>query len=142
MREVVVHLPTVSGDVVSDWLVALTKRITEVTGEETGYGLGGRYGYGENFENDVFMMHRYCWCERSDCEWCRCCNCTADEECGAGCASNLPAAPNFLHKASGASVRWYKYIGRGMEVDVANWPAVFEDCFASLAGQEVPDGGR
>jgi len=31
--------------------------------------------YGTNFENDVFMMHRYCWCEREDCPWCAGCTC-------------------------------------------------------------------
>lgn len=31
--------------------------------------------YGTNFENDVFMMHRFCWCERDDCPWCGGCTC-------------------------------------------------------------------
>lgn len=31
--------------------------------------------YGTNFENDVFMMHRYCWCEEEDCPWCEGCTC-------------------------------------------------------------------
>jgi hypothetical protein len=57
-------------------LVTLTEAICKATGEESGYGLGGRYGYGENFENSVFMMHRFCWCERTDCKWCD------DDACG------------------------------------------------------------
>jgi len=35
-------------------------------------------GYGTNFENSVFMMHVYCWCDRQDCPWC--CGCTCPPE--------------------------------------------------------------
>lgn len=42
--------------------------------------------------------------------------------------------PNFVHKPSGLRVEWYKYIGRGMEVE--NMPkdirAVFRECIESL----------
>ena len=31
--------------------------------------------YGTEFENDVFMMKPYCWCERETCVWCGSCNC-------------------------------------------------------------------
>jgi hypothetical protein len=31
--------------------------------------------YSTQFDNDVFMLHRYCWCEREDCAWCSGCNC-------------------------------------------------------------------
>lgn len=31
--------------------------------------------YGVNFENDVFMMHRFCWCDDQDCPWCGGCTC-------------------------------------------------------------------
>jgi hypothetical protein len=31
--------------------------------------------YGTDFENDVFMMHRFCWCERQECPWCMGCEC-------------------------------------------------------------------
>jgi len=29
--------------------------------------------YGRDVDNDTFMMHRYCWCEREDCPWCAGC---------------------------------------------------------------------
>ncbi len=30
--------------------------------------------YGTDHENDIFMMHRYCWCEREgECPWCTGC---------------------------------------------------------------------
>ena len=35
--------------------------------------------YGVNYENDVFMMHRYCWCDGSDCPWCLGCQCSDDD---------------------------------------------------------------
>lgn len=31
--------------------------------------------YGTDFENDVFMMHHYCWCDKDDCPWCVGCQC-------------------------------------------------------------------
>lgn len=31
--------------------------------------------YGRDVDNDTFMMHRYCWCEREDCPWCAGCTC-------------------------------------------------------------------
>jgi len=60
--------------------------------------------YGTNFENDVFMMHRFCWCGEDACAW---------------CGGNEPE-PNFRHKELGLAVRWYKYIGRGMEISNPN----------------------
>jgi hypothetical protein len=44
--------------------------------------------------------------------------------------------PNFRHKASGVSVRWYKYIGRGMEVpevDRKAWRKIYNECIESLS---------
>lgn len=113
-----VILPECSGDPISDWLRGLTREIAISTKSETDYGLGGRFGYGENFENDVFMMHRFCWCEKDECRWCN------------------GTAPNFLHKKTNASISWYKYIGRSMEVDEANWSEIFKECFLSIAKQE------
>ena len=55
--------------------------------------------YGVEHENDVFMMHPFCWCERQDCPWC-----------GGG-------APNFWYKPTNFKVWWYKYIGRDMQTN-------------------------
>jgi hypothetical protein len=128
-----VVLPQCSDDLVSELLRDLTRRIVQRTGDETGYGLGGRFGYGENYENDVFMMHRYCWCERADCPWCLSCDCTwSGPECADCKNDDRKPAPNFLHKPSGAMAHWYKYIGRGMEISDADWPAVIAECVSSL----------
>lgn len=67
------------------------------------------------------------------------CTCTYDNEWKSWRAANdhAPAcgivAPNFLHKASGSEVRFYKYLGRGMNVDLhADWVTIFADVLASL----------
>lgn len=42
--------------------------------------------------------------------------------------------PNFVHKRTGMTVEWYKYIGRGMEATNAptDLTAIFNECVASL----------
>lgn len=106
-------------EAISSALYGLTETIATRTGVEPGHGLlGGEWGYGCDYENDVFRMHPYCWCGREDCAYCG------------------HHAPLFFHKASGFSVYWYKYIGRDMEfsrfLDVAEWHSILGDCLASL----------
>lgn len=96
--------------------------------------------YGTNFENDVFMMHPFCWCEKDTCPWC--CGCTCDDKKCSYCISfgkegSIPGkgAPNFWHKRSGFRVWWYKYIGRSTtiycekEIDLGS---IYKDCMDSL----------
>jgi hypothetical protein len=70
------------------------------------------------FENDTFVLNPYYW----------------------GDNDATSALPNFLHKASGFELRWYKYIGRGMSVNrrvtLAEFQAIFDECMASLAKVE------
>ena len=76
--DISVVLPERSNDSISEALRELTRFMCEnKVGDDcdSSFGLGGDYGYGVNFENDVFMMHRYCWCEQSDCPWCAGCEC-------------------------------------------------------------------
>ena len=128
---------------ISDDLRHLTE-LLDNTGREASHGfLGGEWGYGAAFENDVFMMHPYCWCERAECPWCRSCECDVDEntfevtkEC-ANCIDKLKEEPNFRHKATGFEVSWYKYIGRGMNtkgsVSRQRWRELISECEASIA---------
>ena len=102
-------------------LVNLTEYLTKkVFGGErqVGGGLGGEFGYGVDYENDVFMMHCFCWCEKDDCKWCN-----GDE-------------PNFRYKKSGLEIKWYKWIGRSMEFnkDISNkeWKKLYQDCIKSI----------
>ncbi len=71
-------------DSISEGLRLLTKalHVTGAANGERGGLFGGDWGYGANFENDTFLLHRYCWCERDDCPWC------------AGCQNNLPSLPH------------------------------------------------
>lgn len=129
-----VILPERSQDGISDDLVSLTKAIHEVGLADGSAGglLGGEFGYGANFENKIFMLHRYCWCELDDCPWC------------GGDASPFAQsrdlggdptgrAPNFQHKKSDSRIYWYKYIGRGMEIELkAEWKMIISECMESL----------
>ena len=83
-------------------LVELTEYLSNELKLDGGYGLGGENGYGVEYENNTFMMHPFCWCERNDCAWCE-----PDKD------GNV--APNFLFKPTGYKVWWYKWIGRGQE---------------------------
>jgi hypothetical protein len=97
MVEVEIIIPKGATTNVENDLVKLTEFLSKKLKIESGYGLGGEFGYGIDFENDVFMMHEYCWCERDDCKWCN------DD------------APNFLFKPTNCKIFWYKWIGRSQE---------------------------
>ena len=52
--------------------------------------------------------------------------------------------PNFHHFASGLEISWYKYIGRGMEVNkdvnLQEWTTIFIECVNSLNNEAEPSG--
>lgn len=74
-------------DDIGQGLVSLTKLLHETGKAEIGeFGLGGPFGYGANYGNSIFMMHRYCWCEEETCWWCN------EDACG--CPHSMPE--NFL----------------------------------------------
>lgn len=138
-----IHLPERTMDRLSLDLVDLTEAICNKIGEDGIVGfLGGRYGYGVEYENDVFMMHPFCWCERPDCPWCYCCDCEYTdaenwedmeliEECD-NCINPKDTLPNFLFKETGLAVKWYKYLGRGMEVNQKPPQGWLDKCLGSL----------
>lgn len=196
-------------------LVALTEAIAQIKPGVVGGGcLGGAFGYGAHWDNDVFTMRTFYWgdCDcgadereaewekahkhAPDCyrhkvaddllaaggtrsnfsetyierpeaisyenwgkledkarkKWCRHFGLSFPRGCAVHCTcghdklyqewakdnGHRPTCslelPNFLHKRTGMEVRWYKWIGRGMEV--ANKPkdvaAVFRECMESL----------
>ncbi len=78
-------------------LVELTKYLCDKGKGESSFGLGGKYGYGIEYENDIFMMHPFCWCEQEDCDWCN------------------GVKPNFTYKQTNCEIRFYKYIGRDQQ---------------------------
>lgn len=79
---------------VEQGLVELTRQLVLKTGQSGGVGLGGENGYGIDYENDVFSLHRYCWCDKSSCKWCN------------------GNAPNFFYKPTKCEISWYKWVGR------------------------------
>jgi len=97
MDQIKIIIPKGATTNVENDLVKLTKFLSKKLKIETGYGLGGEYGYGVEFENDTFMMHPFCWCEKETCGWCQGIN------------------PNFLFKPTGAVIKFYKWIGRDQE---------------------------
>jgi hypothetical protein len=58
------------------------------------------------------------------------------------CTSEELKRSNFEHPASGTKINWYKYIGRGMDVDLrASWTNILAECLASI--EPLPlDGTR
>lgn len=118
-------------------LYDLTEQIALRTEANTSHGvLGGMWGYGAEYENDTFMMHPYCWCEREDCKWCG--GNAGPISVHSGYFTDGPQndeaglAPNFLYKPTGAKVWWYKYIGRGVEETGELPDDWYEKCVASL----------
>ena len=113
--------------------------------------LGGEFGYGAVFENDVFTMHPYCWCDRMECPWCCWCDESRPDNCACDfCSNNIQGAkggtherpaPNFWHKESGLKVWWYKWIGRSMltEGPEDRWQAAIRDALASLPTATEPN---
>ncbi len=121
-------LPEIDRDILCDELRRLTRCIFIAhpeKGDEGGGVLGGPDGYGANIETDVFVMRMFRYDE----------DCTCDQDgpegaCSRECAFSL----NFEHKPSGFALRWYKYIGRGMELhgNCADAARMVDECVASL----------
>lgn len=71
--------------------------------------------YGTDFENDKFMMHRFCWCEKDTCKWCV--GEIIPSLLKGVLTKEIETMPNFWYKPLDFKVWWYKYIGRGIEVN-------------------------
>jgi hypothetical protein len=62
-------------------LVDLTAAISVVRPEAVVHGfLGGEHGYGAHWDDDIFLMRPYCWCEKDDCPWCAGCDCPPEAQ--------------------------------------------------------------
>lgn len=62
MSDLLLIFPEVSEDLVSNMMVAITKKIEESGDEIAVQGvLGGTYGYGAHYKNDVFEMRPFYW---------------------------------------------------------------------------------
>jgi len=116
---------------ISKELYELSEAIAKKTKESH---CGEMFGYGQNFENEIFMMHPFCWCEQDDCGWCAGIGAMPQllREIGNVKYNESERLPNFHFKPSNFKVWWYKYIGRGMEQS-GNLPKDwFKQCIESL----------
>lgn len=153
--QLIIFVPAKSeGDPLSDGLRRLTgelyKRLPDA---DDSYGMGGENGYGVNYENDVFMMHRYCWCDKPDCLWCTPWlsndndvteaasvahrekqHAEAVDKYGPWITSIGYGAPHFWHKPSGFQMVWYKWIGRDNQFSRPSPPLaqMFNECLGSI----------
>lgn len=75
--------------------------------------------YGTDIDNEVFMMHHFCWCEKEDCAWCGEIGAMPQllREITQAKYNESKRAPNFWYKPLDFKVWWYKYIGRGVETN-------------------------
>lgn len=97
---VAIVLPERKMDSLASGLIDLTEAIAERDTDAVAHGvLGGMFGYGGHWDDDLFMMHPYCWCEREDCPWCVGCDCP----------------PKAIH-----------YFVDGQEVNYSEWRAFFD----------------
>lgn len=90
----------------------------ELLSAQQGVGDGWPVVYGPDdvFENDVFTIRAYCWCD--------------GDRHPDGCP------PNFVHHGSGWTINWYKHVGRGLSSDRPfdrdAWVGVLWDCIRSI----------
>ncbi len=81
--------------------------------------------YGTAVKTEIFEMHPFCWCENDDCPWCG--------------EQNLP---NFHYKPLDFKLWWYKYIGRGMEmnreISALECASMLERCLNASPRQPTP----
>lgn len=115
------EMPRISKD-----LMVLSRAVMRRNGTQCLPIMGGEFGYGDHWNDAVFMMRPFCWCEKKECGWC-------DYPGG----SEFPTNPNFEHRTSGVRVWWYKYIGRGMKVENSNsvdLRAAIRECLRHVKG--------
>jgi len=80
-------------DIISQCLYTLSEKIIKGNPDVPRGGgfLGGEFGYGADFENDVFMMHHYCWCEEEgECPWCTGCGFFQNNNSCVACSGSYP----------------------------------------------------
>jgi hypothetical protein len=94
--EIIMHAGAMGANQFDDDLDTLLRTFAEKHKQDPGEWAEK---YGTDYEDDRVKMSRFCWCEQ---EVCPLCNGTE---------------PNFRYKTLDFTVSWYKYIGRGVEVN-------------------------
>jgi len=117
MKRIQIVLPECSQDEISNGLRKLTEAISKKFSETLMIGfLGGEFGMGCQYENDVFSMHPDYQCDPDD--------------------DPYYGKPHFKHLKSGFEVEWYKWIGRSMEFNrellSGEWKTILAECIDSI----------
>ena len=82
--------------------------------------------YGLHYDNAVFEMHPYCWCDEKSCPMCV----------GHVVENGQQTRTTFFHKPSGFRLHWYKYAMHSVDVnqqlEEEQLVAIVADCIKSL----------
>ena len=128
---------------IADLLCLFSKELIHIFGAQ-GYPKG-MWDYGYNYNNDEFIIHRYCWCEKDSCSYCFAE--LSDENYTNNFIRNAKkkygfvedyGSPNFWHKPTNTKIWWYKYIGRSMlvynpnELTIKQFSDILGDCLVSI----------
>jgi hypothetical protein len=112
----------------ADWATNGLQAIAEIIAEQRGH-VQDKYGYGplltsnegdHEFDNKVFTMRTYCWCD------------------GATKGHEESCPPNFIYKPSGLTITWYEHAGRGVTANIEwlsalEWHRIINKCIESVA---------
>lgn len=115
------------GEDISNGLRYLTKILFKKKGEIPSFGLGGESGYGIDFENSVFKMHPFCWCEKEDCPWCSGCDCPES------------SFHYYVDNAEVSSSQWLQfYTDREPKIHNPNWEAIVNELNSHRSTKHSP----
>lgn len=82
--------------------------------------------YGVHYDNAVFEMHPYCWCDEESCPMCA----------RHVVENGQQTRTTFFHKPTGFRLHWYKYAMRSVDVnqqlEEEQLAAIVADCIKSL----------
>jgi hypothetical protein len=105
-------------DFIGDGLRLIAEAVKDKAGrKDSGFGELLTDNSGEpDFENNIFAMRSYCWCD--------------------GGLHPKGCPPNFEHYPSGLAVSWYKHAHRGVTINrhitSPQWLNVVQECLKSL----------
>ena len=91
--------------------------------------------YGVNHKAHNVVMNRFCWCEQDECPYCLALedHTPSNSEIKEfGIDLKIGSAPNFWYKPLDFKVWWYKYIGRGVEMNRTLTQSEFQQMVTEL----------
>lgn len=118
MINIQINLPAPKESDAADALRAITRALTPADHIRAGL-FGGEFGYGYPFENEIFLMHPHCWCEKAgECPWCTGCAIYQERDACKACAT-LPTIE--LRRAAPPEDSCDYSAGRGIFARFAPW---------------------